>query len=404
MAESIEHLGLLLLIAAIVAILTRKLHVPYSVGLVATGMFLAVFSVELDIRLTRDLIFSTLLPPLIFEGAMQLRWRELRPDLALILALATLGLGLAAALTAAGMHWLAGWSWLAATLFGVLIAATDPVSVIALFKETGARSRLRTLIEAESLLNDGTAAVLFAVAIAAAAGQSVTPALVGGWLLRSIGGGLACGALVAGAILLLANRTDDPLVKLAFTTIAAYGSFLLAEHFHGSGVLASLCAGLMIGNLGGICTASTREREQIEGFWEFAAFVANSLIFLLIGVREAQQNFEPVWRPAVIAIVLVTAGRAAAIYPVCALFVRSSEAVSLRQQHLLVWGGLRGALALALALSLPPGLADREAIAAVAFAVVAFSIFAQGLSIAPLLRRLGQVTLNGASRRVAPGS
>jgi len=203
--------------------------------------------------------------------------------------------------------------------------------------------------------------------------------------------GILCGALVARVVLALANRTDDQMVKLTFTTIAAYGSFLLAEHFHGSGVLATLCAGLLIGNLGQGISASARTRVVIEAFWDFAAFVANSLIFLLIGIHEAQQDFHGVWKPALIAIALVTLGRAAAIYPVCGLFVRSDNPVSLRQQHLLVWGGLRGALALALALSLPTDVPDREAIAAVAFAVVAFSIFAQGLSIAPLLRRLGQI-------------
>jgi CPA1 family monovalent cation:H+ antiporter len=196
---------------------------------------------------------------------------------------------------------------------------------------------------------------------------------------------------VATLILALANRTDDHLVKLALTTIAAYASFLLAEHFNGSGVLATLCAGLLIGNLGRARTGSARERVAIEAFWEFAAFVSNSLIFLLIGIHEEQQNFQAVWKPAMIAIALVTLGRAVAIYPVCALFNRSANPVSLRHQHLLVWGGLRGALALALALSLPPEVPDRAAIAAVAFAVVAFSIFAQGLSIGPLLRRLGQI-------------
>jgi CPA1 family monovalent cation:H+ antiporter len=273
----------------------------------------------------------------------------------------------------------------------VLIAATDPVSVIALFKEAGVRGRLRILVETESLFNDGTAAVLFTVGAAIAAGQAVTPGRVGIWVLQSVGGGILCGALVARVILALANRTDDHLVKLTLSTIAAYGSFLLAEHFHGSGVLATLCAGLLIGNLGQPATASARARVAIEAFWEFAAFVSNSLIFLLIGIQEEQQNFHAVWKPAMIAIALVTLGRAVAIYPVCAVFSRSASPVSLRHQHLLVWGGLRGALALALALSLPPEVPDRGAIAAVAFAVVAFSIFVQGLSIAPLLRRLGQI-------------
>ena len=320
-----------------------------------------------------------------------LRWDELRRDLVLIVALAVVGLVLAAAVAALGMHWLAGWSWVAALLFGVLIAATDPVSVIALFREAGSTGRLRILVEGESLFNDGTAAVLFAVGAAVAAGQAMTPGLLAWWLLKSVGGGLACGALVAGAILLLANRTDDHLVKLTFTTIAAYGSFLLAEHFNGSGVLATLCAGMMIGNLGRVCAHAPREREAIAEFWGFAAFVANSLIFLLIGVHEEQQDFHLVWKAAVLAIALVMLGRAAAIYPVCGLFARGATRVSLRHQHLLVWGGLRGALALALALSLPPGMPDREAVTTVAFAVVAFSIFAQGLSIGPLLRRLDRV-------------
>ena len=403
MAESIEHLGALLLVAAVVAMLTRRLRVPYSVGLVATGMFLALFAVAPPIHLTRDLIFSTLLPPLIFEAAMVLRWSDLRRDLLLIIALATVGLVLAAALTAAGMHWLAGWTWLAASLFGVLIAATDPVSVIALFNEAGLHGRLRILIEAESLFNDGTAAVLFAVGAAFGAGQTVTPGLFGWWLLRSVGGGLACVALVAAAVLALANRTDDHLVKLTFTTIAAYGSFLLAEHFNGSGVLATLCAGLMIGNIGRICANAPGERAVIVEFWQFVAFVANSLIFLLIGIHEEQQNFHLVWKAAVTAIALVTLGRAVAIYPVCGLFVRSAARVTLPHQHLLVWGGLRGALALALALSLPPELPDREAIASVAFAVVAFSIFAQGLSIGPLLRRLGQIPPRPLSREAGEG-
>jgi CPA1 family monovalent cation:H+ antiporter len=391
MANSIEHLGALLLVAAVVAMLTRRLGVPYSVGLVATGMFLALFAIAPAIRLTRDLIFSTLLPPLIFQAAMVLRWSDLRRDLALIVAMASVGLVLAAGLTAAGMHWITGWSWIAASLFGALIAATDPVSVVAIFKEAKVQGRLRVLIEAESLFNDGTAAVLFAVGVGFASGRAITPALFCLSLLQSIGGGILCGALVGGAILTLAHRTDDHLVKLILTAIAAYGSFLLAEYFNASGVLATLSAGLLIGNVGRICGDAVPEREAISDFWDFAAFVANSLIFLLIGIYEEQQDFGPVWRPAAIAIVLVMAGRGLAIYPVCTAFFNSGQRVSARDQHLLVWGGLRGALALALALSLPPGLPDREAVVAVSFAVVAFSIFAQGLSIAPVLRRLGRI-------------
>ncbi|HEY4037984.1 MAG TPA: cation:proton antiporter, partial [Burkholderiaceae bacterium] len=270
-------MSLLLLIAALVAIATRRLRVPYSVGLVATGMFLAVFRVDPQLQLTRDLIFSILLPPLIFEAALALRWSDLRKDLAIIVALATVGVVLSAAVTAAGMWWLAGWSWTAACLFGALIAATDPVSVIALFKEAGVRGRLRTLIEAESLFNDATAAVLFAVAAAYTEGQSLTPGLLAVSLSKAIGAGMMCGVVVGGVVLFLTRRTGDHLVEVTLTAIGAYASFLLAEHFGGSGVLATLCAGLMIGNLAPVGTISSRGRLALETFWEFVAFVSNSL-------------------------------------------------------------------------------------------------------------------------------
>ena len=394
MTFSFEDLGLLLLIAALVAMLTRKLHVPYSVGLVATGIVLAMSPLQLDLKLTKELIFTTLLPPLIFEAAFFLHWQELKRDFWIITTLASLGVVLSAAITAVGMHYLADWQWIGALVFGVLISATDPVSVIATFKESGVKGRLRILVEAESLFNDGVAAVLFGVVIAIAAGQAVTPTFVGLALLQTVGGGILCGGLVGTALLLLAGRTTDHLVEITFTTIAAYGSFMLAEHFHVSGVLATLTAGLIMGNIGTVRAISARGREAVESFWEYIAFVATSLIFLLIGVREAQQHFSELWLVAFIAIALVMIGRAVAIYPTCALFAGSRLRVSARHQHILVWGGLRGALGLALALGLPDNIPQHDAIITVAFAVVAFSIFAQGMSMSPILRRMGEIPLN----------
>lgn len=391
MSFGMENIEVMLLIAAVVAMLTRKLRVPYSVGLVATGIVLALFSIQLNITLTKELIFTTLLPPLIFEAAFFLHWRELKRDFWVITTLASLGVALSAAVTAAGMHYFAGWPWIAALIFGVLIAATDPVSVIATFKEAGVHGRLRILVEAESLFNDGAAAVLFGVVIALTAGQTITPLFVSLALLKTVGGGILCGALVGWVMLFLAGRTTDHLVEITFTTVAAYGSFMLAEHFQLSGVLATLTAGLMMGNIGPLGAISARGREAVESFWEYVAFVANSLIFLLIGIREEQQNFSALWMVALLAIVLVLAGRAVAIYPTCLLFAGSRLKISLRHQHVLVWGGLRGALALALALGLPDGIPLREEIITIAFAVVAFSIFAQGLSMTPMLRRIGEI-------------
>lgn len=391
MEFGIERIEVLLLIAAIVAMLTRRLRVPYSVGLVATGIVLAVFSIQPDIALTKELIFTILLPPLIFEAAFFLHWPELRRDFMVITTIASAGVVLSATVTAVGMHYLAGWQWISALTFGVLIAATDPVSVIATFKEAKVKGRLRVLVEAESIFNDGVAAVLFAVALAIAAGQEVTASFVSVALLKTVGGGILCGGLVAAAMLFLAGRSKDHLVEITFTTVAAYGSFLLAEHFHFSGVLATLTTGLIMGNTGHLGHISDRGREAVEAFWEYVAFVANSMIFLLIGIREEQQNYSAIWIGALIAIALVIIGRAVAVYPLCLLFASGKQKVAMRHQHILVWGGLRGALGLALALGLPDSIPNHEAIITVTFAVVAFSIFAQGLTMTPLLRRMGEI-------------
>ncbi|HEX3835550.1 MAG TPA: sodium:proton antiporter [Steroidobacteraceae bacterium] len=391
MSSQLSQLGLLIFVSALVAMLSRRVHLPYTVGLVLAGIGLEFLPIRLHLQLSKALIFTVFLPPLVFEAALHIRWRELKADLPVVVLLATVGLVLAAAVTAIGMHYAVGWEWGSAAVFGVLIAATDPVSVIATFKEARVGGRLRLLVEAESLLNDGTAAVAFIVALNIAAGTSSTVLEAGQTLLWSIGGGILSGAVAGFGMLFLAGRTVDPLVEITFTTLAAYGSFLVAEHFHCSGVLAAMTAGLVTGSRVARDSISEPGRVALESFWEYAAFVANSLIFLLIGAREAQQHFADLWRPALAAIALVTLGRAVAIYPVCALFIRSRLKVGRREQHILFWGGLRGALALALGLGLPQELPHRDAIVAATLAVVAFSIFVQGLTMTPLLRRLGHL-------------
>ena len=156
-------------------------------------------------------------------------------------------------------------------------------------------------------------------------------------------------------------------------------------------MLATLTAGLVLGNLGTLGPISDRGGEAVQAFWEYAAFVANSIVFLLIGMREASRNFAVAWLPAVVAILFVTVGRAAVVYPICQVFSRSRFRVSTQHQHVLFWGGLRGALALALVLGLPEEVPRREEIITVSFSVVAFSIFVQGLTMTPLLRALGEI-------------
>jgi len=385
---ALAPIGMLLLVACLIAIITRRLGLPYIVGLVVAGFLVAFLPSIPNVPLSRDLIFNVLLPPLVFEAALQLEWKRFRAELPLTLTLAFLGVAIAAALVAVGMHGLVGWSWVGAGLFGVLIAATDPVSVIASFREMGCLPRVSMVVESESLLNDGVAAVGFAVLSAIALGGSPTAGSVVPAFLWSLGGGVAMGVAVSGAILLIAGRTDDPLVEITLTTIAAYGSFLLAEHFHASGSISALAAGLMIGSAGSRFL-SRSGRDRVHWAWEYFAFLANSLVFILIGMNIANQPLHRLGVVGAIAIVLVLAGRGLSIYPVALVFRWSRWRLKPSFQHSLFWGGLRGALALALALAVPSTVPERGAIVLAAFIVVAFSILVQGLTMPWLIRKMG---------------
>ncbi|MFV0389371.1 MAG: cation:proton antiporter [Pyrinomonadaceae bacterium] len=393
---NIESLEVIIFLGAIVAIIARRLRIPYTVGLVAAGIALAFIPLGISVPFDKELLFMVLLPPLIFEAALYINWKKLKRDLVPVISFATFGVLLSAAITAAVMHFVVGWQWIYALLFGVLIAATDPVSVIATFNEANVKGRLRLLVESESLFNDSTAAVAFAIALTFAMGGSMTIGTAFLSMLASVGGGIACGALVGGSCLLLAGRTRDHLVELALTTIAAFGSFWVAEQFsysgvHFSGVLATMTAGLLVGNTTELGFISEKGEESIESFWEFAAFVVNSIVFILLGINEAYQDFRRSAFAILIAIIAVVFARAVAIYPISALLSGTKWKLEPAQQHIMFWGGLRGALALALALGIPESVPFRAEIVTVTFGVVAFSVFAQGLTMTPLLRKLRQI-------------
>ena len=389
-AFPLGSIGLLLIVAAIMAMLTRRLGMPYSTGLVAAGILISFLPNRPQLPLTRDLIFDVLLPPLVFEAALQLDWKRFRQELPLTLTLAFLGVIGASAFVSIGMHWLLGWSWLGAALFGVLISATDPVAVIATFKELKGPKRLTMVVESESLLNDGVAAVAFAVLAAIASGAAPTAGQIIPQFLWSLFGGILIGGALAAVILLIAGRTEDRLVEITLTTIAAWGSFLLAEHFGGSGILASLTAGLMIGNFGWLGAISDTSRPHLLAAWDYFAFLANSFVFLLIGIHETRIPLSVVgWAEATIAIILVLVGRMISVYPIVGAFGASNLRLPLKYQHVLFWGGLRGALALALALAIPDNVPEKVAIIVTSFLVVSFSIFVQGLTIPWFAGKLG---------------
>jgi CPA1 family monovalent cation:H+ antiporter len=397
MDAALAHTLWLLVTAVFVAIIARRIRLPYTVGLVAAGIGITLVHIKTEAVLTPDIIFNLILPPLLFEAAISIHWSELRRDALPVLTLAILGVVISAAVVGQGISSLLGWPLSSALVLGVLISATDPIAVIAMFKDTGIGGRLRLLVESESLLNDGVAAVLFALTLgwAQASGETVRPMQAGQSLMLTTGGGILIGLGCGGMAILVAGRTTDHLVETALTVVAAYGSFLVADHLGVSGVLATVSAGLLMGNLGVLKTTelsllTSQGRDFVLAFWEFAAFIANSIIFLLIGLTVARIPFNGLGMPAILIVVmLVLAGRALSVYPLCLLFTRTQWAIPVREQHVLWWGGLRGALSLGLVLSLPPSLAYRDEIIIAAFGVVVFSVMIQGLTMPLLLRVLG---------------
>lgn len=385
----------LLVVAIFVAIVAHKLHFPYTIGLVIAGMALAISPIRVHAVLSSTIIYDLILPPLLFEAAINLRWKVLRKDALPLLTLALPGTIIAALSVAAGAFWVLHWPMKPALLFGVLIAATDPVSIISMFKDNGVKGRLKLLVEGESLLNDAVAAVLFSLVLGwveSSSAMSLTSGQISHSLALIVGGGVFFGVMCAVGAIILSGKTADYLVESTLTLVVAYGSFVLAERLGFSGVLATLSAGLVMGNLGiladeKVSRISRRGREFTLALWSFIAFIANSLVFLLIGLTVGGIPFVTLgFGTLALIALLVLAGRALSVYPLCALFFRSSIRIKMWHQHVLWWGGLRGALGLALALSLAPTVPMRDQIVVATFGVVVLSIMLQGLTMPLLLR------------------
>jgi CPA1 family monovalent cation:H+ antiporter len=373
----------LLLIASLVGIATNRLRLPYTIGLVLIGLALSIQGQE-QIEIPPEIFLGLLVPPLIFEAAFHLNFKDLLKDLTPILALAIPGVLITTLLVGGVVAWGTGFPLAIALIFGALVAATDPVAVVALFRSLGVPKRLQVLLEGESLLNDGTAIVVLNLMLVIAVTGEFN-------ILGSVfdfgvvaGGGLAVG-FVLGVIIAQAIRfIDDSLIEMTLTTVLAFGSYILAERLHVSGVLAVVAAGLVSGNIGprGM---SPSTRILVYNFWEYAAFLANSVVFLLIGFQIDLPVLLGDWLVILWAILAVLVARAVSVYGLSWI----GQGMPIRFKHVIYWGGLRGAISLALALSLPLSLGPaREEIKAMAFGVVLFTLLVQGLTMKPLINRM----------------
>ncbi len=396
----------LVVVVVVVAALVRTIHVPYTIALVVVGLALALLPHTPHVEVTPALILTVFLPVLLFHGAYNLEFAAVRADLLPVAWLAVPGVAVTAAAVGVALHLIADLPWDAALALGAIVGATDPVAVLSIFRDVGAPRRLRIIVEAESLFNDGTALILFSTVVGAGTAHVVSPENIierfAVALAGSVALGIAVGALGSAAL----ARLDDALVATAATLIMAYGGYLLADHLSLSGPLETATAGLLFG-VHGERVLSPTARVQARATWEFLDFLANSLLFLLMGLAVrpvsavmAAHLGATVWLPLAVVIVAMTAARVVVAWAVAALPARVREPLPRGWPVAIAWAGLRGAVSLAAALSLPRGFPQRDLLLALTFGVVLVTLLAQGVTMRPLLLHLGLGADRAAHRDV----
>lgn len=395
MHESLQSFLLILAISMIVAIIARQIRLPYTIGLVIVGVVISLNEKTFHPLLSHDLIYYFLLPPLLFEASLFIPYHELKKDILPISLLAIVGTTIAAIFIAFSAIAFFKWPFYPSIIFGSLIAATDPVAIIAMFKDNKIVGRTSLLVEAESLLNDGMASILFSLAIMISRNNDIlTTSDFVYQLIIIVIGGILVGAVTGFLAILVTRVIDDHLVETVITLIAAYGAFFIAEKIHASGILSTVIAGLVIGNYGILGkktnALSPKGRASIISFWEISAFLANSIIFLLLGINVADISFQGYSFSLIFsAIIICMIGRGLAVYLIGFLMLKAKSRIALSEQNILWWGGLRGALGIALALSLPETIQMRDEIVVITFCVAVFSIVFQGITMPLILRRYG---------------
>jgi CPA1 family monovalent cation:H+ antiporter len=385
----IESILLILIIISSVAVITNYIRLPYTIVLVLVGLALGYSNLIPKFQLTPDLIFSILLPVLIFEGALNISVSEFLKNLKLISLLAVLGLLFAGFLFAVGIHYIFAISLGLSALVGFLICATDPVSVIAIFRGLGIKRDLSTILEGESLLNDGVAIVIFSVLIGSLTKGSITlfeP--IKNFFIVTIGGA-AFGIIIGVIASLIIRGVRNNFVIITVTTILAYSTNILAIKLHLSGIIAIVSSAIVLSEYGFKYHKTQMIKIPVISFWEYLAFIVNSIIFLLIGIEIAHVDILLYIYPIIIAWLLSIGTRAVMIYALVPIASFWKTYIPLNYRHMLVWGGLRGSVALALALSIPQQVEERPFLLCIIFGVVLLSLVVQGTTTNLFIRFLG---------------
>ena len=384
--------------ASLLAMASNRLRIPYTVALVLGGLLLGSLHLFPAPVLTHELLFTIFLPGLVFESAYHLSASALWRDRLAIFGLAVPGVLISIMVTAFVFLWTSRYlpDLAAVTMplgvalvFGATIAATDPISVVAIFRELQAPQRLTFLVESESLLNDGTAIVFFTLFLAMAMGKPITASALAVKFLAVVGGGVLIGTIVGWLSSEVIKRVNDGMVEITFTILAAYGSFLVAMQLGYSGVISTVVAGLICGNYGAKRGMAPSVRLAVNTFWEYIGFALNSLVFLLVGLTIRLPDLLRIWPLVIAAYMAITIARGTVIYSMGALLSRSRARLPWSWNFVLIWGGIRGALSMVLVLSLPQHFPFREMLINLVFGVVLLTILIQGLSISPVARALG---------------
>ncbi len=396
-----EHFALiiiLMVIATAVTAISKKLNTPYPIALVITGTIIglvplgALSSLKQFIaedEIFRFTIIAIFLPTLLGEATLKLPFVHLKENAKPILLLALGGTLISFAVTGFFASFFMGLTLQVAFTFAALMSATDPVSVLSIFKNLGVNKKLATVIEGESLFNDGIAVVLFNISSL----FLLHYIDLGYWgfaygtleFFKVALGGLAIGSILGYLFSLLVKLYDDYPIEIIFSMILFYGSFFIAEKFEVSGVIAVVTAGLIFGNYGAKIGMSPTTKLNINNFWDVLALLANSMVFLMIGLEITNIDLSDMWGMIGLAIIIVLISRSISVYTSLA-FVRKFP---FSWKHILNWGGLRGSLSIALVLSLPLNFPYREKLLVLAFSVVLFSLVFQGLTIKHLVNLLG---------------
>lgn len=392
-AIGVEVVAELLVIATAVALFTKRVRIPYTVALVVVGLAVGFTDLLHPIGLSTDIILLVFLPPLLFEGTVAMDWSILRSRWVEVVVLAVPVTLLCTAIVGAVMRWAFGWPWITSLLLGAMLAPTDPVSVLAILRETGVSRRLAHIVDGESCFNDGIGVVVFLIITRALAGHEVTVGGAAKLFFAEVAGGLAVGAVLGAATALLLKQIDDHLLEVMISVALAYGAYVLSDRLHVSGVIAVVAAGLVIGSWGREVAMSPTTRVALHHFWEVMAFIANSLLFLLMGIAVESARLGEFAAKILVAFTALTLGRVVLVELAGFVLARAGRELPPSWRHVIAWAGLRGSIPIALVLgvTVPAGAAgpSQAELLTIVFGVVLLSLLAQGLTVKRLIQWLG---------------